>query len=147
MNKPITVNQLLELCKKEIIKGNGNKFIMISQDDEGNGYHYLWYPFSDGNNVLSEREYDALDYHMTYAKLYDSGLYIKQELNRGDYFVDEQEGCEYSLDEGLEIIAETIIPENYIFYPSEINRTLYRLYMDRLGIFIWDRNFDKKGCE
>lgn len=99
------------------------------------------------NNVLSEREYDALDYHMTYAKLYDSGLYIKQELNRGDYFVDEQEGCEYSLDEGLEIIADTIIPENYIFYPSEINRALYRLYMDRLGIFIWDRNFDKKGCE
>lgn len=54
MNKPITVNQLLELCKKEIIKGNGNKFIMISQDDEGNGYHYLWYPFSDGELMLED---------------------------------------------------------------------------------------------
>lgn len=45
MNKPITVGQLYQLCKKEIMKGNADKVIMISQDDEGNGYHYLWYAF------------------------------------------------------------------------------------------------------
>ena len=44
--KPITVEQLKKLCEREIKKGNGHKVIMISQDDEGNGYHYLWYSFT-----------------------------------------------------------------------------------------------------
>lgn len=43
--KPITVKDLAKLCKVEELKGNGDKVIMISDDDEGNGYHYLWYSF------------------------------------------------------------------------------------------------------
>lgn len=46
MSKPITVLQLKKLCEDEIKKGNGNKVIMISSDDEGNSYHYLWYSFT-----------------------------------------------------------------------------------------------------
>ncbi|MBO7614816.1 MAG: hypothetical protein J6T15_03875 [Bacilli bacterium] len=53
--KPITVKQLYELCKLETQKGNGDKVIMISNDDEGNGYHYLWYDFS------SPYDYDECD--------------------------------------------------------------------------------------
>ena len=44
--KPITVKQLYKECEKQIKLGNGDKTIMISQDDEGNGYHYLWYSFT-----------------------------------------------------------------------------------------------------
>ena len=44
--KALTVNDLLKECQKQIRLGNGNKTIMISQDDEGNGYHYLWYSFT-----------------------------------------------------------------------------------------------------
>ena len=44
--KALTINDLYKECQKEIKKGNGNKTIMISQDDEGNGYHYLWYSFT-----------------------------------------------------------------------------------------------------
>ena len=44
--KALTVNELMKECKKQIALGNGNKTIMISQDDEGNGYHYLWYSFT-----------------------------------------------------------------------------------------------------
>lgn len=42
----LTIKDLYKECQKEIKKGNGNKVIMISQDDEGNGYHYLWYAFT-----------------------------------------------------------------------------------------------------
>ena len=42
----LTVNDLYRLCKYEIDHGNGNKAIMISSDDEGNSYHYLWYAFT-----------------------------------------------------------------------------------------------------
>ena len=45
MNKPLTVKELLKLCQDEIKKGHGDYSIMLSDDDEGNGYHYLWYSF------------------------------------------------------------------------------------------------------
>lgn len=44
--KAITVKQLKQECERQIKLGNGDKAIMISDDDEGNGFHYLWYTFS-----------------------------------------------------------------------------------------------------
>lgn len=49
----ITVNELKKLCDFEIVKGNGNKKILISQDDEGNGYHYLFFAFTPVEEVQS----------------------------------------------------------------------------------------------
>lgn len=45
--KALTIKDLALACAREIKKGNGNKTIMISSDDEGNSYHYLWYAFTD----------------------------------------------------------------------------------------------------
>lgn len=42
----LTVKKLLELCKKEIKQGNGDKLIVISDDNEGNGFHGLFYAFT-----------------------------------------------------------------------------------------------------
>lgn len=51
----ITINQLKLLCDEQIKKGNGNKKILISDDEEGNGYHGLFYSFLDDfNQVGSE---------------------------------------------------------------------------------------------
>lgn len=52
MNKPLTVKQLLKQCQDEIKKGHGDYSIMLSNDDEGNGYHYCWYSFSTVNSIL-----------------------------------------------------------------------------------------------
>ena len=41
----MTVKELMEHCKHQIEVGNGNKNIVISDDEEGNGYHSLFYPF------------------------------------------------------------------------------------------------------
>lgn len=86
--------------------------------------------------ILSEKEYDALDYHMTKARLYESGLYIQQEPNRGDYFVDEENNCEYSLEEGLEIIFDTFVGEIFKEYPSWVRESLNNLYLNRFGVYI-----------
>ena len=59
-NLGLTVNQLMEFCKKQIEKGNGNKHIIISNDDEGNGYHTLFYEFTDDAETL---EYILEDEH------------------------------------------------------------------------------------
>lgn len=47
MNKGLTVSQLYDFCEKQIRKGNGAKHIQITTDDEGNGYHTLFYAFLD----------------------------------------------------------------------------------------------------
>lgn len=44
--KALTIKDLKRACEEEIRKGNGNKTIMISSDDEGNSYHYLWFAFT-----------------------------------------------------------------------------------------------------
>lgn len=62
-NLGITVNMLEEFCKEQIKKGNGKKHILISDDDEGNGFHTLFYGFTDSNTVgfkeLLEMEHDG----------------------------------------------------------------------------------------
>lgn len=44
--KQMTVKRLLALCQKEVDKGNGDKNIVISDDNEGNGYHGMFYGFT-----------------------------------------------------------------------------------------------------
>lgn len=43
----MTVAKLLTICKEQIAKGNGDKNIYLSDDDEGNGYHEMFYGFSE----------------------------------------------------------------------------------------------------
>lgn len=44
--KELTINDLWKLCVSERKKGNGGKKILISNDDEGNGFHGLFYGFT-----------------------------------------------------------------------------------------------------
>lgn len=57
--RELTVKDLLQLCMKECRKGNGDKVIMISDDDEGNGYHYLYYSFQLATELSKPFEYDG----------------------------------------------------------------------------------------
>lgn len=42
----LTIYELLDFCIQEVKKGNGDKKILISADDEGNAYHGLFFAFS-----------------------------------------------------------------------------------------------------
>lgn len=57
--KPLTIKQLYQECRKQINNGNGDKVIMISQDDEGNGYHYLWYSFTEATEIDKPFEFNG----------------------------------------------------------------------------------------
>lgn len=48
-NLGLTVNQLAHACRQQIGKGNGNKHVLISSDDEGNEFHTLFYGFTDND--------------------------------------------------------------------------------------------------
>ena len=44
--KPLKVSDLLKICKNAVDGGLGDKYVFISQDDEGNGFHALFYSFT-----------------------------------------------------------------------------------------------------
>lgn len=59
----IKVKQLYELCKAQVEKGNGDKYIVVADDNEGNGYHGMFFGFTDKNiedilDLISETEVD-----------------------------------------------------------------------------------------
>lgn len=57
--KQITVKELLKLCQEQIEKGNGDKNIVLSDDPEGNGYHGMFYGFTDNSEDFIDDIYDS----------------------------------------------------------------------------------------
>jgi hypothetical protein len=42
----LTIRDLKRMCDEQIRKGNADKMIVISDDNEGNGFHGLFYGFT-----------------------------------------------------------------------------------------------------
>jgi hypothetical protein len=58
MNKAVTVNQLLKNLQELKKKGYGDAQIFITDDEECNGYHALWYVGSPAPEMdKDERKY------------------------------------------------------------------------------------------
>ena len=53
----LTVKDLYKLCAEEIKSGNGGKKILLSDDDEGNGFHHLFYSFSNVEETIGNDDY------------------------------------------------------------------------------------------
>lgn len=48
----MTVKALMEFCKEQIEAGNGDKMIVVADDNEGNGYHGLFYQFTEADDFV-----------------------------------------------------------------------------------------------
>ena len=55
----ITVKELLKLCEEQVKLGNADKNIVISDDNEGNGYHGLFYGFTEDIEDFIDDIYDS----------------------------------------------------------------------------------------
>lgn len=55
----ITVNTLYEYCKNAIKNGHGNKNIVLSDDNEGNGYHGMFFGFTPIDEYTEDLIYDS----------------------------------------------------------------------------------------
>lgn len=51
-NTALTVADLKKMCDYQIKQGNGKKKILISNDDEGNGFHELFYAFQEVDKLF-----------------------------------------------------------------------------------------------
>lgn len=54
----ITVKELYKACRNQMAKGNGDKLVLISSDDEGNYYNALYYLFQDDVEEIKQWEFD-----------------------------------------------------------------------------------------
>lgn len=59
MNKQITVKELLKQCQQAIKDGHGDKNIVISDDNEGNGFHGMFYAFTPVDKWVEDMIYDS----------------------------------------------------------------------------------------
>ena len=55
MNKPMTVQDLVKACLKQMDAGNGNKYVMVSNDTRFGNYHPIVISFNDnGDEIMSK---------------------------------------------------------------------------------------------
>ena len=56
--RALTINDLLRMLKKEADKGHGDYIVFVTDDEEANGYHALWYAGeTPATMTASQREY------------------------------------------------------------------------------------------
>lgn len=65
--KQLTVLDLFKLLEKEVRNGNGNKSIVVADDNEGNAYHGLFYGITSEPDDIKE------------SIEYSNGIYDSQE--------------------------------------------------------------------
>ena len=71
MNEQLTVKTLYEYCEREIKKGNADKKIVISDDNEGNGFHGLYYAFTELTKTSQGTYSEEVQEYIN--NIYDSG--------------------------------------------------------------------------
>ena len=56
-NFPLTIDQLIEAALLAKMNYGGDKYVLISDDEEGNGYHECYFAFSEGKETLDGVNY------------------------------------------------------------------------------------------
>ena len=77
MNKAITVNQLLKNLQELKAKGYGDAQIFITDDEECNGYHALWYIGEAAGEMPADRKQDC--------EVLNADLRILEDRNKAVY--------------------------------------------------------------
>ena len=57
INYPLTIDELISEAIKAKVKFGGNKYVLLSDDEEGNGYHECYFSFVDGREFMTEGLY------------------------------------------------------------------------------------------
>lgn len=52
VNYPMTLDQLIEEAIKAKKKYGGDQYVLLSNDEEGNGYHECYFTFAAGDKMM-----------------------------------------------------------------------------------------------
>lgn len=53
VNFPLTLDELIKEALKAKQRFGGDKYVLISDDEEGNGYHECYFTFGDAKEMFS----------------------------------------------------------------------------------------------
>lgn len=70
----MTINDLKKFVDNQVKLGNGNKKILLSDDDEGNGYHVMYFSFTPIEEILKYGDF--------------ASGYIKESIPNGENIKD-----------------------------------------------------------
>ena len=73
---PITVNQLLRNLTELKAKGYGNAPIFVTDDEECNGYHALWYIGEAAGEMPADRKADCEELNCDLCVLDDKNMAV-----------------------------------------------------------------------
>lgn len=76
MNKPVTVNQLLKNLQELKAKGYGNAPIFITDDEECNGYHGMWYVGEAAGEMSADQKRDCEELNYDLGCLEDKNMAV-----------------------------------------------------------------------
>jgi len=76
MNKPVTVNQLLKNLQELKAKGYGNAPIFITDDEECNGYHGMWYVGEAAGEMPADQKRDCEELNYDLDCLEDKNMAV-----------------------------------------------------------------------
>lgn len=76
MNKPVTVNELLKNLQELKAKGYGNAPIFITDDEECNGYHGMWYVGEAAGEMPADRKRDCEELNYDLDCLEDKNMAV-----------------------------------------------------------------------
>ena len=60
-NYPLTIDQLIAEAFDAKARFGGDRYVLISDDEEGNGYHECYFSFGDGEQFLPGCAYAPYD--------------------------------------------------------------------------------------
>lgn len=67
--KALTVKDIYSIMKKEIALGRGDYAVLVTDDEEANGYHYLWFSAQTITEAEKPVEYKG---HTLKSEIYTS---------------------------------------------------------------------------
>lgn len=55
----VTVKEMYEQLKKAVAEGHGDKYLIAANDNEGNGYHGVFYHYSPAEECIKDMISDS----------------------------------------------------------------------------------------
>lgn len=76
--KALNINDLHKYCEKEMLKGHGDYVVFVTDDEEGNGYHALWFIGETAEDMTKEnRKYcEEINHDVSILKNKKKAIYI-----------------------------------------------------------------------
>lgn len=76
--RALTINDLAKYILKELDKGHGDYTVFVTDDEEGNGYHALWYAGEtpDTMSKTTREFYEDNNHDLSVLENKDKAYYI-----------------------------------------------------------------------